>query len=158
MTAAQLFAFPQTRSTSDDCYTPRHVFDRLAIRFDMDVASPEGGSPWVPADRYLTMKDDALSVPWAGRVWMNPPYSNVTPWWDKFSSHRNGIALLPMAKSHWVNRVFDEAEGIAIGEDGGEMKFMRPGQKPMRIWFPVFFAAFGDECVEAIGRIGRVRR
>lgn len=42
---------------------------------------------------------------------------------------------------------------------GGEMHFVRPGrpEKPTRIWFPVWFAAFGDECVEALSRVGVVR-
>ena len=172
--AAKIAALPQEQqreavakphvshnSGENEWYTPPQYI--VAARevmgeIDLDPASSEVAQKVVQAERFYTKDDDGLHHEWSGRVWMNPPYSNVTPWWDKFSSHRNGIALLPMAKSHWVNRVFDEAEGIAIGEDGGEMKFMRPGQKPMRIWFPVFFAAFGDECVEAIGRIGRVRR
>ena len=34
--------------------------------------------------------------------------------------------------------------------------FIKDG-KPADIFFPVFFAAFGTECVEAISRIGVVR-
>lgn len=38
------------------------------------------------------------------------------------------------------------------------MRFIRSGGgKPVRIWFPVFFAAFGDECVDAIAKLGPVR-
>jgi hypothetical protein len=37
--------------TSDDCYTPRWVFDAMGLRFDLDVAAPVGG-PWhVPCER-----------------------------------------------------------------------------------------------------------
>lgn len=130
----------------------------MGITFDLDVCAPPGGIPWVPAARFYTMEDDGLAQPWEGRVWMNPPYSSVTPWWDRFTEHRNGVCLLPMAKSLWLNRVMAEAEAVAIGESGGEMRFHRPGQpKPLRIWFPVFFAAFGVESVDAISRIGTVR-
>ena len=157
-TQPPLFGMPQAERTSDDYYTPSFVFERMGIEFDLDVCAPPGGIPWVPAARHYTLADDGLSSPWVGRVWMNPPYSDVTPWWGRFTAHRNGVALLPMAKSHWVNRVWDEADGVVIGEQGGEMHFIRPGEpKPLRIWFPVFFAAFGAECVEAIGRLGRVR-
>ena len=31
--------------TSDDCYTPRWVFDAMGLEFDLDVAAPVGG-PW----------------------------------------------------------------------------------------------------------------
>jgi hypothetical protein len=51
-------------TTSDDCYTPRWVFDAMGLRFDLDVAAPVGG-PWhVPCDRYLTAEDDGLAQPW----------------------------------------------------------------------------------------------
>jgi len=53
--------------------------------------------------------------------------------------------------------VWAEADAIVIGDQGGEMHFHRPDSKPLRIWFPVFFAAFGTESVEAIGRLGAVR-
>lgn len=156
--AERLFPVEQHELTSDDYYTPAWVFERMGIEFDLDVCAPPGGPPFVPARRYYTQVDDGLVSDWSGRVWMNPPYSNVTPWWERFADHRNGVALLPMAKSWWLNRVMEQAEGIVISDQGGEMHFHRPGSKPLRIWFPVFFAAFGDECVEAISRLGRVRR
>jgi hypothetical protein len=107
----RLFPTLQERTTSDDYYTPRHVFDRLAIDFDLDVASPPGGIPWLPAARYFTMEDDGLSQPWEGRVWMNPPYSQTTPWVRRFIDHRHGIALVPHAKSAWHPLLWDAADG-----------------------------------------------
>ena len=152
----QLFPVEQSERTSDDYLTPRWVFDTLGLTFDLDVASP----PWethVPAKRKFTKADDGLGQPWEGRVWMNPPYSDVTPWVRRFIGHQEGIGLFPMAKSRWVNTIWSSDAALVISQDGGEMLFDRPDSKPLRIWFPVFFAAFGDECVEAIGRLGRVR-
>ena len=154
MTAVQspLFGAPQTQATKDDHYTPAWVFERMGITFDLDVCSPPSGIPWIPATRYFTKADDGLSQAWAGRVWMNPPYSQATPWVEKFIAHRHGIALLPHAKSLWHGRIWDEADALA--------------QPPKRIIFvgadgdvslPTFLAAFGDECVEAISRIGVTR-
>ena len=158
-TAPRLFPVGYDAPTSDDYYTPASVFDALGLTFDLDVAAPPGGVSWVPADRFYDPTDDGLAQRWAGRVWMNPPYSNVTPWWRRFAAHRNGVALLPAAKSQWLNDVWADAEAVALGAQGGEMYFVRPDNpKPLRIWFPVLFAAFGDECCRAIARLGPIRR
>jgi DNA N-6-adenine-methyltransferase (Dam) len=156
--APRLFPVGVDGLTTDDYYTPRTVFDALGLSFDVDVAAPTGGVPWIPADRFYDAEADGLAQPWFGRVWMNPPYSNVGPWWRRFAAHRHGVALLPVAKSVWLNDVWADADAVALGRQGGEMLFVRPDNpKPLRIWFPVLFAAFGDECCAAIARLGPVR-
>lgn len=149
--APQLFPVAQERMTSDDYYTPAWVFERLAIDFDLDVASPPGGIPWIPTKRYFTMEDDGLSQPWEGRVWMNPPYSDCTPWVDRLIEHGHGIALVMMSKGAWFHRLWNAADGMVnVGAEGS--KFVGGA-----IYMPTVFAAFGDDCVEAIARLGRVR-
>lgn len=156
MSQAVLFGVEQAELTSDDYYTPAWVFERMGIEFELDVASPPGGIPWIPAKRFYTMADDGLSQPWEGRVWMNPPYSDVEPWVDRLIAHGNGIALLPYVKAFWRIKVWEAADGIGELHDVDRVKFMRGG-KPTEIMFPTFFAAFGAQCVEAISRLGRVR-
>lgn len=148
--SAQLFPTPQEMVTKDDYYTPAWVFERLGLRFDLDVAAPPGGVPWLPADHYYTQADNGLTQPWTGRVWMNPPYSAATAWVSKFIEHRHGVALVGHAKSAWHPRLWAEADAVAVPFEffdfvGGS------------VWLPVWFAAFGAECVEAIGRVGVVR-
>lgn len=145
-----LFGVEQAERTSDDYYTPRHVFDSLGLQFDIDVCAPLGGAPWVPAARHFTMEEDGLAQPWIGRVWMNPPYSQATPWVRRFMAHRNGVALLPHAKSAWHIALL--ADDVATCEPDRYWNFTG-GSIP----YPVFFAAFGDECVEALRNIGPVR-
>lgn len=68
MNAEHLFTLPADafQATSDDCYTPRWVFDAMGLDFDLDVAAPPGG-PWhVPAKRYFTAEDDGLAQGWGG--------------------------------------------------------------------------------------------
>ena len=70
-----LFTVEQEQKTSNDHYTPKWVFDLLGVQFDIDVASPPGGVPWIPCDRYFTQVDDGLTQDWHGLIWCNPPYS-----------------------------------------------------------------------------------
>jgi hypothetical protein len=157
VTQPNLFGVEQAERTSDDYYTPKWVFDALGLEFDLDVCAPPDGPPCVPARRWFTMQDDGLSQPWDGRVWMNPPYSDAEPWVRRFLDHGNGVCLLPYVKSFWRLDVWRCAD--AVGDFGGDrdrIKFLRDG-KPTEIMFPTFFAAMGDECVEALRNIGPVR-
>ena len=145
-----LFGTPQTARTSDDYWTPTYLFDLLGVRFDLDVACPPGGAPWVPADAYYDQEADGLRSPWWGRVWMNPPFSSPAPWADKFMSHANGIALLPVSKSKWCARMWERADGIVLMDP--RLKFQQGA-----IFIPTLMAAFGRDNVEAIARVGHVR-
>lgn len=81
---------------SDDWYTPKHVFDALDVRFDLDVAAPVEGPRYVPTSRWLW--SDGLEQDWSGFVWMNPPFGHQRTkmaWLAKFIEHGNGIALMP---------------------------------------------------------------
>jgi hypothetical protein len=145
-----LIASGQEMLTKDDYYTPKEVFDRLALRFDLDVCAPPGGVPWIPADKFYTLEDDGLSKQWEGRVWMNPPYSKATEWVRRFIAHRHGIALVGHAKSAWHPELWATADACA-------MPFRYFDFIGGSIFMPVWFAAFGEECVEAISRVGVVR-
>ena len=149
-----LFGAPQVAQTNDDWYTPQWIFDTLGLQFDLDVAAPPGGIPWIPAHRHFTQEDDGLNQPWHGKVWMNPPFSAMTPWALRFIEHREGVALLTMARSRWFDQLWNtDASIVALPST---IKFMR-GNQPQPISFPVLLVAFTDECVEAISRIGKVR-
>ena len=145
-----LFGEEQAEATSDDVYTPRWVFDQLGLTFDLDVAAPPGGIPYIPAKRHFTRADDGLSQPWHGRVWMNPPYSDCSPWAQRFLQHGNGVALMQVSKGKWAADVFERADGICFV---GPFKFANDHS----IFMPVFFAAMGDQCVAALRNLGRVR-
>lgn len=149
----KLFPTPQEQLTSDDYYTPAWVFERMGIAFDLDVCSPPGGVPWIPAERYFTQADDGLLQPWVGRVWMNPPFSNPEPWVAKFLAHSYGCALVPMSNGRWFHRLWQHAAAIVLPSDTA-FKFEQGGGIPIR----VAIAAFGDECVAGVSRLGTIRR
>lgn len=97
----------------DEWLTPREIVQALGP-FDLDPCSPIT-RPWDTAKRHLTMKDDGLSQPWEGRVWLNPPYGQFTDeWLEKLALHGNGIALI-FARTEtetWFNWVWPKAGAI----------------------------------------------
>jgi phage N-6-adenine-methyltransferase len=157
MTAIQLnlLGGEQTTRTTDDYYTPRWIFDALGLTFDLDVACPPEGPINVPAARWYTAADDGLAQPWTGRVWMNPPYSNPSPWVARFLEHGNGIALLPYSKSKWLQSLWDSDAAIVYIYT---IKFERldatlNGSTP----FPLGLWALGHDNIEALAKLGNVR-
>lgn len=140
---------------SDEWYTPKSVFDELNVTFDLDVAAPKGGTGLVPALRSYCLEDDGLSSPWFGRVWMNPPYSKPAPWVDKWLTHGNGVALLPMAKSRWMNYLMDSEASFRLLPSN--FKFVSPEGKPISLMMGSMLWAIGDDNVDAIKRVGKVR-
>lgn len=89
--------------TSDDWATPWQVVDEYVKRFgpfDLDAcAQPETAK----APAYYTKAMDGLRLPWIGKVWLNPPYSDPGPWlWKARWEIKKGraslvVALLPAA-------------------------------------------------------------
>ncbi len=149
-----LFGVEQQQITKDDHYTPKWIFDLLGLRFDIDVASPPGGIPWIPADKYYTQADDGLLQPWYGRIWCNPPFSKPGPWADRMIEHQNGILLACVSKSAWMDRVWASNASIHLLQY--EMFFVRPEDEG-RIRWPTFMAAFGTENQTALTNVGVVR-
>ena len=147
-----------SHDTTDDYYTPPFIFEALGLTFDIDVCSPPGGAPWIPAKRYLSIIDDGLITSWLGRVWMNPPYSKPAPWVSKWLSHGNGLGLVPMAKSQWFNTLW-ESEAVAAIAMPIRTKFMKPDGRSMPIFMPCVLIGVGEENIEAmrLSGLGRVR-
>lgn len=98
MTARKGIGSHQSSSMmKDEWLTPPEIIDALGW-FDMDPCAPKN-RPWdtakAPAAIHLTIDDDGLKLPWAGRIWLNPPYGKHTgKWLNKLAEHGNGIALI----------------------------------------------------------------
>lgn len=124
----------------DEQYTPKWVFDKLGVTFDLDVCAPKDNIDHVPAlNRYT---EGSLEKEWNGLVWMNPPYSKVKPWVQKFLDHGNGIALLPYSKALWMIEVWNKADAICPVYD---IKFEQIEGRPQGIFMPVALFAIGIE-------------
>jgi hypothetical protein len=152
-----LFTLKQEELTTNDHYTPKWLFDVFGVTFDIDVASPPNGVPWIPAKKFFTQEEDGLAQPWKGLVWCNPPYSDILPWVTRLNQHRNGIALLPHTKGGWREDIWREADGLVESKAVNQMLFHYQGRNNKAVFPTLFLAAWGDIGLNAISKIGRVR-
>jgi hypothetical protein len=118
------FTHDNVKNKSVDWYTPKWIFDRLGIEFDLDPCQPEQGIEWIPAKKRYSIVDDGLAQTWQGRVWLNPPYGKHTPaWMDKMHNHRNGIALVfARTDCAWFHNSVAKADAILFLK--GRIKFV----------------------------------
>jgi len=106
---------------SDEWYTPPRIVQALGP-FDLDPCA----GPMAHAARNLRREDDGLSAEWSGRVWLNPPYSNVHEWLAKFLRHADGVALVnARPETQWFQRLIAGASGVLWLR--GRVQFDKPG-------------------------------
>lgn len=92
-------------SESYEWYTPHHIIDAtLSVleQIDLDPCSNSNINPNIPAFKHFTKVENGLSLPWHGRVYLNPPYGKeIKSWVQKLNEHYaksdicEAIALLP---------------------------------------------------------------
>jgi hypothetical protein len=101
-------------STTDVWLTPPSLINSLG-EFDLDPCSPNN-LPWKTAHKFYSLEknEDGLALPWYGRVWLNPPYSNWVGFVEKLKNHGNGIALI-FARTEtrgFFDHVWNDADSI----------------------------------------------
>lgn len=82
--------------------------------FDLDPCSPGDRRPWDTAAKHYSLEDDGLRQPWEGRVWLNPPYSDMRRWLARLADHGHGTALI-FARTEtalWFDLVWGRASGV----------------------------------------------
>jgi len=141
---------------NDELYTPKAIFDKLGLHFDLDVASGLNENIAVPTNNRFTIEDDALSQDWYGRVFMNPPFSKPSPWAQKWLEHGNGIALLPLSgNSRWWRMLWQsEASVVMVEPNTG---FINTEGEEKKIMYGISLWAIGGDNPEALKAFGQVR-
>lgn len=150
-----LFSHEVQGLESDERYTPAWVFDGLGLTFDLDPASPADGAGFVPAATRYTRRDDGLSREWFGRVWLNPPFSNATPWARRFIEHGHGVFLGPVANAAWCIDLWAAADLVWFVRD---FAFVHPTHAGKRSSMPLFMAAYCTDEAEALRCLARSGR
>jgi hypothetical protein len=118
----------------------------------MDVSAPvDAARRTCPARRYLTPLEDGLAQPWDGLVWMNPPFSALQSWMEKFARHGCGLALLPTPRNEvlWFGTALRCADALAFLS----VDFISPDGRPKRVQFHVILIGCGDVAAAAVGRV-----
>ena len=77
-----------------DCWrTPRDIANALGA-FDLDPCGGPGSHIHAFQHYWWERREDGLRLPWAGSVFINPPYSNVLPWARRAAAHDEPVTLL----------------------------------------------------------------
>lgn len=122
---------PQSsRMRSDVWLTPPHILAALGS-FDLDPCAAPQPRPWATAARHICLPDDGLSAEWAGRVWLNPPYSReARTWIARLATHGHGTALVfARTETGWfVEHVWRRASGLLFLH--GRVRFCRLDGRP----------------------------
>ena len=79
----------------DEWLTPPEILRALG-EFDLDPCAPHASRrPWSTAAEHYSREENGLARPWAGRVWLNPPYGReAARWLARLAEHGDGVALI----------------------------------------------------------------
>ena len=136
---------------NDRWLTPLWIIDALGT-FDLDPA----GAPDHPTAREVWTPEeigDGLSLPWHGRVWLNPPYGRESRvWMERLMHHGEGTALIPVATGTklWQEVVLPFASAILFYRH--RVNFLRRDGEQDEMVSPAASAliAFGSSDADAL--------
>ena len=100
-------------SGSDEWCIPKSLIDALGA-FDLDPCSPGERRPWDTAATHYNAEQDGMRLPWEGRVWLNPPYSDARRWLARLADHGRGTAIV-FARTEtalWFDTIWPRASGL----------------------------------------------
>jgi hypothetical protein len=143
------------RADTVEWLTPPEIVAALGP-FDLDPCSPRN-RPWDTATTHYTKAQDGLSLPWVGRIWLNPPYGlQATKWLKRLADHGNGIAIL-FARTEtdmFFRWVWEKASAVLFIR--GRLHFHRVNgeRAAANAGGPSVLIAYGAANVEALRKSG----
>lgn len=140
------------RGATDVWLTPPEIIHALG-GFDLDPCGAPPPRPWSTANRiYALPEEDGLALPWTGRVWLNPPYSDVERWLERLADHGRGTAIC-FARTDtrwWHALVFGRASAVLFL--AGRPHFHRPDGSRAKgnSGGPIALVAYGDQDADVL--------
>ena len=114
-------------NTSDDFLTPPEIVEAMGV-FDLDPCASKRSERLLAAINYRFPEDDGLMLPWQGAVFVNPPFSELQKWVNRFILHGNGVLLVPArVEVSWFWKLWHHADGIFFTK--GPVKYLCPEGK-----------------------------
>jgi len=102
---------------TDDWLTPPELVRSLGV-FDLDPCASSRSHGELAAVNFRLPEHNGLLEPWSGRVWCNPPFSQMSAWATRFALHFDGIMICPLRMQvRWSQVLFDHADGILFMRD-----------------------------------------
>ena len=127
-------------SGENEWYTPPEYIEaarKVMGSIDLDPASSEIANRIVGAERYFTKQDNGLDKPWAGNVFLNPPYAPelIKQFSSRFACFvdkgdiKQGIVLVNNAtETAWFRELIDCASAVVF--TSGRVRFLDPQGNP----------------------------
>jgi len=121
-------------SKNNEHGTPDDLYDQLNKEFNFNLdpcATPENAK----CKNYFTVKEDGLSQPWTGNVFVNPPYGrSVGKWVQKsYLEAQNGATVVCLLATRtdtkwWHSWIWDSEKhrprkGVEVRFLSGRLKF-----------------------------------
>ena len=148
-------------SNSDEHYTPKKIVETVLkcfVKVDLDPCSNSRMWPNVPSTKQYLQCHDGLSLPWYGKVFVNPPYSAVGAWVDKcLLEHRKyGAEILLLVAFRTDTKWFQKLSNFSVCFIDGRLKFVGNNNPAT---FPSCVFYLGDDhhsFVSSFSTIGRI--
>lgn len=140
---------------NDEWLTPPELLRALGP-FELDPCAPVV-RPWDTAARHYTVEDDGLSIPWGGRVWLNPPFGKeAVKWLRRLRDHGNGIALVPARTETemFFETVWGHADGVLFLKSRPHFHYVDGRRAKFNSGAPMVLIAYGRANLEVLRECG----
>lgn len=141
----------QKNGGHDEWLTPPAIVQALGA-FDLDPCSPIV-RPWDLAAKHYSKEDDGLAQPWAGRVWLNPPFGReAVKWLRRLVAHGDGVALVPARTetAMFYECVWDVAQAVCFMKGRPHFHYVDGRRAPANSGAPICLIAFGWKNAHAL--------